>query len=107
MAAISYNYSISEDFPYGVKVGMLLRQVRGSAITLEAVKIATSGDTLRVWFPDPIDASDQALLDGLVANHRPSYDDPVTVGDLRRLILESDGTFVYTGDGNLTVLGEL
>ena len=107
MAATAYDYSISADFAQGVKVGMLLRQVRASGIALTADKITSSGDTLQVWFPDPIDAGDQATLDEIVADHRPSYDDPVTVGDLRRLVLEGDGTFVYTGNGDLTVLGEL
>ena len=107
MAETAYDYSISGDFPYGVKAGMLLCQVRESGIALTADKITSRGDTLRVWFPDPIDAGDQATLDEIVADHRPSYDDPVTVGDLRRLILEADGSFVYTGNGDLVVLGEL
>jgi hypothetical protein len=107
MAETAYDYSVSADFPYGVKPGMLQGQIEDSDIALDPVKVTRIGDTLQVWFPDPIDAGDQATLDEIVAEHRPSYDDPVTVSDLRRLVLEGDGTFVYIGDGDLTFLGEL
>jgi len=107
MAETAYDYSVTADFPYGVKLGMLQEQITDSDIALDPVKVTRIGGTLQVWFPDPIDAGDQATLDEIVADHRPSYDDPVTVGDLRRLVLEGDGTFVYTGNGDLVVLGEL
>ena len=113
MAETSYDYP-SSDFPYGVKPGMLFRQIEESGITLAPIKVTTTGgsfgeglDQVRVWFPDPLDTGDQATLDEIVAEHRPSYDDPITVRDLRRLVLEGDGSFVYTGNGDLVVLGEL
>lgn len=113
MAEVSYDYP-SSDFPYGVKPGMLFRQVQESGITLAPTKVTTTGgsfgeglDQVRIWFPDTLDAGDQLILDEIVAEHRPSYDDPVMIRDLRLLVLERDGSFVYTGNGDLVVLGEL
>ena len=65
MAATKYTYSIADDFPAtGFNSDRLVADIQESAIATDLSRIASSGDTVDIWFADALSAGDKTILDG-------------------------------------------
>lgn len=70
MAATDYTYSISGAFPnHKVAPSRLTLEIQQSDIPIALDYIGTANDDCHIWFKAPLDAGEQATLDGIVATH--------------------------------------
>jgi len=108
MADTPYVYSLAGDFSNGVNAGRLDEEVRASDIVVALRGVSVAGDDVTVTFKASLDSSDESILDGIVAAHDGSPDEPVPAPvDIRSITADPTGASklgvnVFPAEGSRT-----
>lgn len=100
----TYTYSYPSDFPSGLSIAQLHTEVNASAVGDDCNHINWVGSGVDVVFTPTLSGAQVTALNAVIAVHTPIPGGSAT--DVSSIILSSDGSIVYSGDGDILTVGQ-
>lgn len=106
----SYIYSITTDFPNGIRTDQLQSEINASGISQSSSRIDTDGDVVTIYFPSSLSGGDVTILNATIAAHIPAYpaDTHQMLGTFTQTVTDTTYTtvrsFYFPGSQLITLL---
>lgn len=96
----TYTYSYPTDFPDGLDIAQLQGEINASAVGDDCDFVNWEGSVVDVVFTPTLSGAQETALDAVIAAHMTAP--PVSFAEsVSSVILASDGSLIYSGDGEI------
>lgn len=104
----TYTYSYPTNFPNGLDIAQLHGEVDASGVVDDCDHINWTGSVVDVVFTPTLSGGQVTILDAVIAAHVPTPQvDAAADCCLDTLILTTEGTVVYSGDGDVSTTTDI